>query len=130
MIGPGLPMAALAAIVQEGAVRATTSPGRIPLQATTDARLVALLLFLGFVLAIVLSVVIAVRGVQGYRRLGDPALLGMAAGILLLSGAPIVLNVTLQTLTRAAAWQVSVVADCTRLLGLVLILYVIYGTGR
>lgn len=112
------------------ALLARIATGGTTLQAATDARLVALLLFLGFVLAIVLSIVILVRGIQSYRRAGDPALLGMAAGILLLSGAPIVLNVTVQTLTVAAAWQVSVIADLTRLCGLALILYVIYGTGR
>lgn len=101
-----------------------------PLQSTGNSQLLALLLFLGLVLAIVLSTVILARGVQGYRRSGDPALLGMALGILLLSGAPIVVNVGVGTVTDAAAWQVSVAADCTRLSGLALVLYMIYGTER
>lgn len=107
----------------------TLAPGA-PLQATANAEVIALLLFLGLVLAIVLSTVVLARGLEGYRRSGDPALLGMALGILLLSGAPIVVNVGTQTLTDLAAWQVSVAADCTRLSGLALVLYMIYGTER
>lgn len=121
---------AIGTVVAMAGALARSVVDAVSLQATPDARLVALLLFLGLVLAIVLSIVVMVRGVVGYRRAGDPALLGMAAGILLLSGAPIVLNVVLQTVTAMPAWQVSVAADLTRLLGLGLILYVIYGTRR
>jgi len=97
---------------------------------TADASLVALLLFVGLAVATVLATVVLARGIGAYRRTRDPGLLGLAVGIALLSGVPILANVVLQTLTGVPAWQVSAFADLLRLAGLGLVLYVIYGTTR
>lgn len=117
MIGAhqGATLVALPALLQP-----TTSPGQM----------VVLFLFLGFVLSIVLSVTILVKGVQSYRRTHDPALLGLAAGILLLSGVPLMLNLILGNTTVAGIETIRLIADLTRLSGLGLILFVIYRTQR
>lgn len=100
-----------------------------PLQ-TTPGQVVVLLFFLGFVVSIVLSVTILVRGVQSYRRTHDTALLGMAAGILMLSGVPLMFNLILGNTTSVGTGVVRLVNDLTRLSGLALILFVIYRTQR
>lgn len=101
-----------------------------PLQSTTPGQMVVLLFFLGFVVSIVLSVTILVKGIQSYRRTHDTALLGMAAGILLLSGVPLMLNLILGNTTSAGTGVIRLVTDLTRLSGLALILFVIYRTQR
>jgi len=105
--------------------------GAVPLQtAGTPGQLLVLLFFLGFVLSFVLSIVILARGVQSYRQSHDPALLGMAAGILLLSGVPLMVNLLLGNTTGAGTGTIRLVTDLIRLSGLGLILYVIYRTQR
>jgi len=102
-----------------------------PLQTTgTPAQLIVLLFLIGFVISIVLSVLILVKGVQSYRQTHDPALLGMAAGILLLSGVPLLVNLVLGNTTGTGTETIRLVADLTRLSGLALILFVIYSTQR
>jgi|GEM_PF-1981799 len=101
-----------------------------PALQTTPGQIIVLLFFLGFVVAIVLSVTILVKGVQSYRRTHDPALLGMAAGILLLSGVPLLLNLILGNTTSVGTGVIRLVTDLTRLSGLALILFVIYRTQR
>lgn len=86
------------------------------------------LIFLGILISAVLSLVILLKGIQGYRQTGELALVGIAAGILLLSGAPLLLNLGLVTLTDTSPATVSIVEDLIQLLGLGLILYVIYHT--
>ena len=97
--------------------------------AAGSATMLSLLTFLGILVSVVLSVVILVKGVQGYRQTGDVALPGLAAGLLLLSGAPLLLNVLLTSLTGTGLGTVTVLTDLTQLLGLALITYVIYETG-
>lgn len=97
---------------------------------TAPDQMVVLLFFLGFLVSIVLSVTILVKGVQSYRHTHDPALLGMAAGILLLSGVPLLLNLILGNTTSAGSGLIRLLADLTRLGGLGLILFVIYRTTR
>jgi hypothetical protein len=101
-----------------------------PAVATTTGTLVSLLLFLGLVLSVALSVVIVAKGVTSYRRSGEPALLGLSTGILLLSGAPIFLNVVLATATGLDSAVVSTLADGLRMVGLLVVLHTIYNTGR
>ena len=98
--------------------------------AGTPGEMIVLLFFLGFVVSIVLSITILVKGVQSYRGTRDPALLGMAAGILLLSGVPLLVNLILGNTTSAGTETIRLVADLTRLSGLALILFVIYRTQR
>ncbi|MDG5776399.1 hypothetical protein VB773_07755 [Haloarculaceae archaeon H-GB2-1] len=98
--------------------------------ATPASTLVSLLLFLGLVVSMVVSVVVVAKGVGSYRATGDPAILGLSTGILLLSGAPIFLNVVLATSTGLDSAVVSTLADGLRLMGLLVVLYVIYNTGR
>lgn len=98
--------------------------------AAAPGQWIVLLTFLGVVVSVVLSVVVVVKGVEGYRGTGDSALLGLAGGILMLSGAPLLLNLALASLTGTAPTTVSVVTNLIQLLGLALILHVIYRTGR
>ena len=98
--------------------------------ATAPDELLVLLTFLGALVSVTLSVVILAKGVQGYRRTGDVALPGLAAGILLLSGAPLLLNVLLASLTATEPTTVTTLTNVTQLLGLGLITYVIYHTGQ
>ncbi|MFB6075045.1 MAG: hypothetical protein ABEJ89_08540 [Haloarculaceae archaeon] len=98
-----------------------------PLQTTASAGPVALLLFLGLLLSGVLSAVVLARGVESYRRTGDPALLGLAVGILLLSGGATLVNLGLANATPLPTWAVTTAADLTRLAGLAVMLAVIYG---
>ncbi|WP_018257834.1 hypothetical protein [Halomicrobium katesii] len=105
--------------------------GSTPLQSTASpGQLLVLLFFLGFVLSVALSIIILIKGVQSYRRTHDSALLGMAAGILLLSGVPLVVNLILGNTTGASTETIRIVTDLTRLSGLGLILFVIYRTQR
>lgn len=103
-----------------------------PVLQTADpsTTLLTLLTFLGILVSVALSVVVLAKGFQGYRRTGDPALLSIAGGILLLSGAPLLLNLLLTTLTNTPPTTVSIVEDAVQLLGLGSILYVIYHTGQ
>jgi hypothetical protein len=101
------------------------------LQSTTaPGQMTALLFYLGFVVSVVLSVTILVKGITGYRRTHDTALLGLAAGILLLSGVPLILNLVLANTTSAASATITTLANLTRLCGLGLVLLVIYRTQR
>lgn len=97
--------------------------------AAASGQLAVLLTFLGVVVSVALSVVVLAKGVQGYRKTGDAALLGLAGGIVVLSGAPLLLNIALASLTATEPTTVGVLADLTQLLGLALIMYVIYRTG-
>lgn len=102
-----------------------------PLQtAPAPGELLVLLSFLGVLVSVVLSAVILAKAVQSYRGTGDPALLGLASGILLLSGVPLLANVALASATATDPATVSVLVDLTQLSGLGLILYVIYHTGQ
>lgn len=114
-----------------GHLGGTLASGSVPLQsAVSPGGLLVALFFVGFGLSIVLSIVILVKGVQSYRHTHDPALLGMAAGILLLSGVPLVVNLILGNTTGAGTTTIRVLTDLTRLGGLGLILFVIYRTQR
>jgi hypothetical protein len=106
-------------------------PFPLPLLQLDVGRIVVVLLFLSLLLAVALSAVVAVRGVRGYRRTGDRALLFLAVGIVLLSGAPVTLNLALSTATGAGEATVTTAANLTRLAGLGVIIRAIYrpGTG-
>jgi len=97
--------------------------------AARSATMLSLLTFLGILVSVVLSVVILVKGSRATDRLVTSPLPGLAAGILLLSGAPLLLNVLLPSLTGTGLGTVTVLTDLTQLLGLALITYVIYETG-
>lgn len=98
--------------------------------AAAPGELLVLSTFLVALVSVALSALILAKGVQGYRRTGDAALPGLAAGILLLSGAPLLLNVALASLTAVAPATVTALMNLVQLLGLGLITYVIYYTGQ
>lgn len=91
-------------------------------------RATAVLAFVWVVLATVLGVVVALRALQGYRRVGDPGLLALAAGIALLGAGPPVVNLALTNWTELPAAAVRTGVNGVQLLGLLLMLGVVYGT--
>jgi hypothetical protein len=90
--------------------------------------LLSLSIFLTLTLSIGLSVVVLLKGIQSYRRLNDPALLLISLGIVLLSGAPILVNVGLATAGVLRADAIATLVNVVRLVGLACVLYVIYQT--
>ncbi|MFD1588444.1 hypothetical protein ACFR9U_15785 [Halorientalis brevis] len=99
-----------------------------PLQtaSTSGTNTVAsVVLFLGLLVAVIISAIILLRGIQGFRRAHNPALLGLSIGIAFTSGLPIVMNTSLSTFTVLDNRLITIVTNGLRLLGLGIILYVI-----
>jgi len=99
----------------------TTAPG-------STETVAGIVLCLGLIVAVVLSTTILLKGVQGYRRAHNPALLGLSIGIVFLSGIPIITNITLSTFALLDTDLIRIFANGFRLVGLGIVLYVIYGT--
>lgn len=100
------------------------------LQSTTAlTRLTTILVFLGAVLSIVLSLLVLLRALQGYRRTRDVGLLTLALGIALLSGGSVVLNLALTNATSIPHAAIQAVENLVELAGLVALLAAIYCTG-
>ena len=93
--------------------------------AGSTSTVAGVVLFLGLLVAVVISAVILLRGIQGFRQAHNPALLGLSIGIAFTSGLPIVMNISLSTVTVLDTELITVITNGLRLLGLGLILYVI-----
>ena len=99
--------------------------------ATGGSPLVVTLTLLALLLTALLSLVVAVLVIRGYRRNRDPGRLYLALGLLLLTAGPIALQFVLSNLTTVSLGVRSAAANASKLLGLVAMLYAIYGvTGR
>lgn len=99
-----------------------------PLLTTTGGSpLVGILVFLGQTLAFLLACWIALRAYRGYQRSSAPALLWLAVGIALLSAAPTMTRFLLPTLTDLSSVTVQIVATSGEVVGLLAILYAIFG---
>ena len=92
---------------------------------SSTSTVAGVVLFLGLLVAVIISAVILLRGIQGFRRAHNPALLALSIGIAFTSGLPIVMNISLSTVTVLDNKLITIVTNGLRLLGLGMILYVI-----
>jgi Na+-driven multidrug efflux pump len=103
------------------------------LQTTTTGGSVAVIVLtlIGIVLTAVLSLVVAYRVIRGYRRNRSRARLSLALGLVLLTAVPILLGFVLTpTITGVSTVGRTLATTVSRLLGLVAMLYAIYGSTR
>ncbi|WP_336000220.1 hypothetical protein [Halorientalis halophila] len=94
----------------------------------TPETVLAILLFLGLFVTVVVSAIILWRGVRRYWQDRNVALLGLSVGIAFTTGIPIVANMGLSTAANLETAAITVFTNCLRLLGLGLLLVVIYGS--
>ncbi len=87
-----------------------------------------LMLFVSLFISIVLSLVIGHRGIRRYVETREQGILLLTIGIVLLSGAPIGIDVVLVTATALPGPAIAAFVDLIRLVGLVVILVTIYDT--
>jgi type IV secretory pathway VirB6-like protein len=97
-----------------------------PLQTTTGDMEIVVLLFISFLVAVVLSLVLGVKGVRSYRASHDRGIALLTVGILLLSGVAASINVALSMFTVVPGWVVTTAGNLARLLGIVIIIVTIY----
>lgn len=88
---------------------------------------VAALVLVGLAAAAALSLLIAYEALKGYRGSGDRGMLMLAVGIVLLSAGPIALRIAVPTFTTTVASVRILSVTCSQLLGLLCVLYAIYG---
>ena len=100
----------------------------IPLQITTNALGVVVVLFVSLLVSVVLSLVIGLRGGRRYYETRNGGVLLLTLGIVLLSGVPTSINVALTTFTDLPGAAIATLVDLVRLLGLVVVLVTIYDT--
>jgi Na+-driven multidrug efflux pump len=91
---------------------------------------VVVLTLIGTALTAVLSLVLAYRVIRGYRRNRSRARLSLALGLVLLTTVPILLQFVLATFTDILDVGRALATTVSELLGLVAMLYAIYGTTR
>lgn len=101
-----------------------------PLQATGGSSAVIALVFISLLLTVILSLVVAYLLLQGYRRNRDAGRLALAVGLVLLTTVPFVAQFVLTNVTSVPPVTRSAVANASKLLGLVAMLYAIYGISR
>lgn len=98
--------------------------------ATGGSVVVVVLSLLGMALTAGLSLIVAYRVIQGYRRNRSRARLSLAFGLVLLTTGPILLQFVLPSLTDVSAVGRALVTTVSELLGLMAMLYAIYGATR
>lgn len=98
----------------------------LPLQPTTGYVATVVLLTISFLVAVVLSLVIGVKGLQTYRASHDRGIALLTVGILLLSGVPVSINAAFNVFTDIPVWIVTIAGNFARLLGIVIIIVTIY----
>lgn len=101
-----------------------------PLQATGGSPLVIALVFISLLLTVILSLAVAYLLLQGYRRNRDAGRLALAVGLVLLTTVPFVAQFVLTNVTSVPSITRSAVANASKFLGLVAMLYAIYGVSR
>jgi hypothetical protein len=82
--------------------------------------------FVTFAVALVLSIAVTYRFVEGYRRTGTRPLLQLAVGMFLLTAAPMFLRLAMTNLGDVPDAVRVLAAGVSELLGLLTILYTIY----
>ena len=116
----------LAACGLEPHVALVSSP--VPLQEAIGGEPeLVLLVFVALFVATMLSIYLAVRLYQGYRRGGGVGMLVLGTGLVLLTTIPMLLRLVLSNTPAVdPVWQ-ETIATAVQLLGLLLILGVVYG---
>ena len=97
------------------------------ISATGGSAVLAALALVSLAVAAGLSLLIAYEALQGYQGTRDRAMLFLAVGIVLLTSGPIALRIALPTLTETPESVRLLSTTVSELLGLVCILYAIYG---
>ncbi|RQG89843.1 hypothetical protein EA462_07445 [Natrarchaeobius halalkaliphilus] len=92
-----------------------------------EASLFELLTVGSLFLVAVLGTLIAYQAYRGYRRNGVPSMLYLSIGLLLLTLCPFLINVGINTLVDTARIVTVFFENVSRLLGLVAIMYSLYG---
>ena len=98
--------------------------------ATGGSPLVVVLTLLGLLATAALSLAVAYLVARGYRRNRNPARLSLAVGLVLLTTGPILVQLVLSNVTAASPVVRAAAANASKLLGLVAMLYAIYGVSR
>ena len=102
-----------------------------PLQtATGGSPFVVALALVGLLVTAVLSLGVAYLLLRGYRRNRNRARLYLAIGLILLTTGPIVIQLVLTNFTTVSEVGRSAAANASKLLGLSVMLYAIYGVSR
>lgn len=103
----------------------------LPLQtATGGSPFVVALALVGLLVTAVLSLGVTYLLVRGYRRNRNRARLYLAIGIILLTTGPIAIQLALTNFTTMSGVGRSAAANASKLLGLGVMLYAIYGVSR
>lgn len=100
---------------------------------TGGSPLVVVLTLVGLFMIAILSLIFAYLVIRGYRQNRNRARLYLAIGLVLLTTGPIVIQFVLSNFTDLSLVIRSATANTSKLLGLIAILYAIYGvpqTGR
>jgi len=92
-----------------------------------EAPLFDLLTIATLFLVALLGAIIAFQAYRGYRRNDSQSMLYLAGGLLLLTLVPFVLNVTISSLTTADQVITIFAENVSRLVGVVVIMYSLYG---
>lgn len=98
----------------------------LPLQTTTSGVVIEVLLVISLLVAVILSLVVGIKGLQTYRASHDRGVVLLTVGILLLSGIATSINVILNMFTDVSAWIIPIAGNLSRLLGIVIIIVAIY----
>jgi Kef-type K+ transport system membrane component KefB len=97
--------------------------------ATGGSTEVVVLILLGLAVSSVLSLAVAYKTVRDYRRNRERGRLYFAIGLVLLTTVPILLRVVLTNLDGVSSVERSLVTTLSELLGLLTMLYAIYGAA-
>ncbi|THE62899.1 hypothetical protein D8Y22_20815 [Salinadaptatus halalkaliphilus] len=92
-----------------------------------EATLFELLTVTSLFLVALFGTVIAYQAYRGYRRNDVASMLYLAVGLLLLTMFPFLINVAINTLTGAEQIVTVLLENVSRLLGLLAIMYSLYG---
>lgn len=93
----------------------------------TDATLFEVFTVVSLFLVALLGTVIAYQAYRGYRRNDAGSMLYLAIGLLLLTLCPFLVNIVINTATDMARIVTVFAENLSRLLGLVAIMYSLYG---
>lgn len=106
------------------------TPATVPLQtATGGSTVVVLAALLALLVATALSLAVAARLYRGYRRGGGRPMLGLLAGLVLLTTVPFVLRLLLTNVGDVSATTRALAATTSQLAGLLIVLTVVFDRG-